>query len=150
MMELASLLAVRMSTGVRSPRARTFLQQRRAVQSRQHQIQDDQVIATVLSKVEAGEPIFGAVDGEVGAFAQGGGHIFRQPHLVFHHQYPHNCSIAQPRLSEAEVLAVLRHERSVEPQIPPLRVGLTRRVWQFHGTSLLEEAFRPGAATALY
>jgi hypothetical protein len=44
--------------------------------------------------MEAGEPVFGAIDSEVGALTQGGGHIFRQPHLVFHYQYPHECSIA--------------------------------------------------------
>src|ERR1700733_13269555 len=63
--------------------------------------------------MQSAEPIFGTIDGEVGAFAQGGSHIFCQPHLVLHHQYPHNCSIAQPRLSQAEVRA--------KGQISPLR-----------------------------
>ena len=89
-----------------SPRERIFFEQAEAIQPGQHQVENDQVIAAVLGKMQAGQPIFRAVDGEAGTIAQSGSHIFRQPHLVFDHQYPHDRSITYARLSEAESVAL--------------------------------------------
>ena len=85
------------------PASAHLLQDPHAIQSGQHQVQDDQVVAGVFRKVQTGETVLGAVDGEVGPFAQGGGYVLRQPHLVFHQQNPHRRSIPQLRLSEPEL-----------------------------------------------
>ena len=60
-----------------------------AIDLRQHQIQDDEVVASLPGQLLAYLAVFGAVDGEARAFAQSGGQIVRQPHFIFDDEDTH-------------------------------------------------------------
>ena len=66
------------------------LQQGKPVESRQHQVENHQIIRVRLRHVEAVFAVEGDVDRIAGALAQAAGDILRQPPLVFDDQNPHD------------------------------------------------------------
>ena len=64
-----------------------------SIQSRQHQVQQQQVVVLELGHRSAVRAIFGAVHREAAALAQRFGDVVGQPDFVFHNQHSHQDSI---------------------------------------------------------
>jgi len=60
-----------------------------AVELREHEVEDDEVVTEIACGIVSGLAIGSPVDSKSGGIAQGGGKIFGQPDLVFDQQHTH-------------------------------------------------------------
>ena len=78
-----------MRTGVRSPRCADAVEDAEAVETGEHEVEDDEVVAVAFGEVGSGAAVRGAVDGESGALAEGRGDVFGESYLVFDEKSAH-------------------------------------------------------------